>query len=199
MEKEIKEMKEVYINGVKFVREKSKKKYEMGDILKYNGYEWCVIGIYKNSYKLLMKDVLDKDTICDIFDENDLDNYKDVIYSKDNSFDWKLSIPRKGLNGKFLSKFNKNELIMMKTNYDENKYSKDYVRLLTIRENEKIDRNILKCSKSNWLMSPYFLNSGTSSAYEFNQDAAGFAYGNDWVTHGYGLRPVINLKSDFVE
>ena len=42
-------------------------------------------------------------------------------------------------------------------------------------------------------MSPYLFDSGASSAHEFHQSAAGIAY-LDWVTGGYGLRPVINLQ-----
>ena len=37
---------------------------------------------------------------------------------------------------------------------------------------------------------------GASAAYEFFQIASGDAYGYDWVSSGYGLRPVINLQSD---
>ena len=49
---------------------------------------------------------------------------------------------------------------------------------------------------SYWSMSPSYLNSGPSTAHEFLQNAAGGAIGNDWVTGGSGLRPVINLQSD---
>ena len=48
---------------------------------------------------------------------------------------------------------------------------------------------------SYWSMSPLGFSSGASDAREFIQDAAGGA-GSDWVTIGYGLRPVINLQSD---
>ena len=47
-----------------------------------------------------------------------------------------------------------------------------------------------------WSMSPGYFNSGTSSAGEFNQNAAGTADGHGTVTGGLGLRPVINLQSD---
>ena len=46
-----------------------------------------------------------------------------------------------------------------------------------------------------WSMSPNSFYSGSSSAYEFVQDAAGNATGG-CVTLGSGLRPVINLQSD---
>ena len=46
-----------------------------------------------------------------------------------------------------------------------------------------------------WSMSPNYFYSGTSAAYEFYQDAAGYAT-NRWVTYASGLRPVINLQSD---
>ena len=46
-----------------------------------------------------------------------------------------------------------------------------------------------------WSMSPSYFDSGASSAYEFYQGATGDA-ANNWVTNGYGLRPVINLQAD---
>ena len=47
-----------------------------------------------------------------------------------------------------------------------------------------------------WSMSPYYFDVGASAAYGFNQYAAGIAHGFNYVTHGNGLRPVINLQSD---
>ena len=47
-----------------------------------------------------------------------------------------------------------------------------------------------------WSMSPGRFDSGDSAAREFNQHADGYASGGNWVIHGLGLRPVINLQSD---
>ena len=47
-----------------------------------------------------------------------------------------------------------------------------------------------------WSMSPSYFDVGASAAYGFNQYAAGYANGGNGVTHGNGLRPVINLQSD---
>ena len=44
-----------------------------------------------------------------------------------------------------------------------------------------------------WSMSPSNFDSGTSDAYEFRQNATGYA-SHGWVTVGDGLRPVINLQ-----
>ena len=46
-----------------------------------------------------------------------------------------------------------------------------------------------------WAMSPYYLLADNIAAYEFCQGTVGNA-GTTWVTEGFGLRPVINLKSD---
>ena len=46
-----------------------------------------------------------------------------------------------------------------------------------------------------WSMSPFDFYSGDLAAHAFLQHATGFAT-NNWVTSGYGLRPVINLQSD---
>ena len=47
-----------------------------------------------------------------------------------------------------------------------------------------------------WSMSPSYFNVGASAAIGFSQYATGYANGDDYVTNGFGLRPVINLQSD---
>ena len=46
-----------------------------------------------------------------------------------------------------------------------------------------------------WTMSPGYFNVDHTAANEFFADSAGYAYGN-WVAYGFGVRAVINLKSD---
>ena len=46
-----------------------------------------------------------------------------------------------------------------------------------------------------WSMSPSYFYVSASTAHEFFQYATGFASGHYDVSHGYGLRPVINLQS----
>ena len=47
-----------------------------------------------------------------------------------------------------------------------------------------------------WSMSPAYFNVGASAALEFDQYASGRVYGGDYVSGGYGLRPVINPQSN---
>ena len=42
-----------------------------------------------------------------------------------------------------------------------------------------------------WSMSPYYFDAGNAAAFEFSQNAVGYAH-FDWVTLGRGLRPVSN-------
>ena len=46
-----------------------------------------------------------------------------------------------------------------------------------------------------WSMSPSYFHVGASAAIGFNQYATGDADGYSNVTHGVGLRPVINLET----
>ena len=50
-------------------------------------------------------------------------------------------------------------------------------------------------SYSYWTMSPSSFNVTNTTAYEFNANSVGYA-SHRWVTIGYGVRAVINLKSD---
>lgn len=186
---------EIVINGLT-----DKVEYKLYDEISFCGYLWYIIKVEKNRLTLLMKDVLDRDSMTEIFDREYLDNDCDVKYSNKNGFDWQKSIIKKGLNDKFLDKLDIARLLRMNTNYDENKSSKDYVRLLTIREAEKLPENIRKSSKSYWTMSTSSINVNWS--YTNN-----WGYMNEWLVESDGslngwhsvvyhssVRPVIQIK-----
>ena len=186
------------INGIKYKKVEDEN-FKLYDLVKYNGYEWYVIKIDNDNVTLLMKNKLDNNTMQSLFDEEYLDDECDVKFNSDASNnDWTDSIIRQVLNEKFIDKFNKNKLNVMKTNYDEDKCSNDYIRLLTIREAEKLPEEIRNIDKYYWTLSPSNFYSNYSLAYVWAVMPSGSL--NPWshVTISFGVRPVINLKAEYL-
>lgn len=190
--------KELVINGIKYIRV-DENNYKIGDTIKYNGYEWYIIKLVDNKATLLMKNCLSEDEMQEIFADEYLDNDNDVVFNLDKSNnDWCNSIIRERLNNTFIDKFNKVELNIMKTNYDEDKYSNDYIRLATIREIEKFGNNIRQADRIYWTMSPSNFNSASADAYVWYVYSTG-NLGYIWVTDSNGVRPVINVNVDYLD
>lgn len=187
------------INGIKYIRveeEENKQNLKLYDVVKYNNFEWYVIKTNNNEVRLLLKETLDNEEMEQIFGE-ELDEDKDIYFNKENNFDWKDSIIRKGLNEVFINKFNKEELNIMHTNYDESKGSKDYIKLLTIREVEKLPEEIRKSDRDYWTMSPSYFSSWNGGARVWYVIGDGNLSVN-WTTTTLGVRPVISLKSEYL-
>ena len=186
------------INGIKYKKVEDKN-FKLYDLVKYNSYEWYVIKIYNDDVTLLMKNKLDNDTIKSLFDEEYLSDSYDAKFNLDASNnDWADSIIRQALNEKFIDKFDKNELNIMKTNYDEDKYSDDYIRLLTIREAEKLPKEIREINEYYWTLSPSRFDSFNSYACVWTVLPSGSLYPWDNVTYSIGVRPVISLKTEYL-
>lgn len=128
-------------------------KNKIGSVVNYNGYDWIVIK-EGDDITLMMKDCLSEDEIKELFENDDIDDddHYCVVFNHDQSNnDWCSSHIRTVLNGKFLDKFNKSDLNLMKTNYDEDKYSNDYIRIPTLREIERFDKDILNDKEFNYI------------------------------------------------
>ena len=187
------------INGIKYKKVEDKN-FKLYDLVKYNSYEWYIIKIDNDNVTLLMKNKLDNDTMQSLFDEEYLDADYDAKFNLDvKNNDWVDSIIRQALNEKFIDKFDKNELNITKTNYDENKYSDDYIRLLTIREAEKLPREIRSIDEYYWTLSPSSFNSYYSHAYVWTVMPSGSLTPWHGVTASFGVRPVINLRANYLE
>ncbi len=186
------------INGIKYKKVEDEN-FKLYDLVKYNGYEWYIIKIDNDNVTLLMKDKLGSDTMKSLFDEEYLDADYDAKFNLDvKNNDWADSIIRQTLNEKFINKFNKSELNIMKTNYDEDKYSNDYIRLLTMREAEKLPEEIRTTNEYYWTLSPSRFTSGNSDARVWLVMPSGSLYPWANVTHSLGVRPVINLKAEYL-
>ena len=190
--------KELIIDGVKYARYEKPKTYKIYDLVKYNGYKWIVINVKDNKLTLMMKNCLPKKKMKEIFNNDYLDEDGGIKYSLDKECnDWDKTEIKRGLNNEFLKEFNKKELFMMKTNYDEDKYSIDYIRIPKIREIERLDQDKIASDKSCWTMFPSDFHATEGYAYEWVLLNAGYL--NPWwyVDNNLGVRPVITIKSDF--
>lgn len=187
------------INGIKY-KKVEYENFKLYDLVKYNGYEWYIIKIDNDNVTLLMKNKLDNDTMKSLFGREYLDDDYDVKFNLDvKNNDWVDSIIRQTLNEKFIDEFNKNELNIMKTNYDEDKYSNDYIRLLTIRETEKLPEEIRNINEYYWTLSPSYFNSYNSAADVWDVMPSGSLNPWNYVTYSFGVRPVINLKAEYLD
>lgn len=186
------------INGIKYKKVEDEN-FKLYDLVKYNSYEWYIIKIDNDNVTLLMKNKLDNDTMQSLFDKEYLNADYDAKFNLDvKNNDWVDSIIRQTLNERFIDEFNKNELNIMKTNYDEDKYSNDYIRLLTIREAEKLPEEIRNINEYYWTLSPSYFDSNRSLAYVWLVLPSGSLDPWDGVTNLIGVRPVINLKAEYL-
>ena len=184
------------LNRIKYVRYEEPKSYKIYDLVKYNGYEWIVINVKNNKLTLMMKNCLPEEKVKEMFNNDYLDEDGYIKYSLDKACnDWNKTEIKRGLNNEFLKEFNKEELVEMKTNYDEDKYSIGCIRIPTLREIERLDQNKIVSYKSCWLMSPYYFYVANGVAFEWYMSSTGRLC-NAWAEGNLGVRPVITLKSD---
>lgn len=169
---------------------------KIGDIVKYNNYEWYITKINNESVTLMMADVLSDDDINELFDDKTYVDGNDVVYSKNNDNDWANTYIREVLNSKFLDKFNKEELNLMRTNYSENKFADDYVRIPTAWEIRELDEDIRYKGESYWTMtaSPYYFNGGATTWYVISTGSIYYNY----VTYCGSVRPAVSLKTEIL-
>ena len=168
--KKIKELEE-YI-------ENSDKELKLYDIVNYCNNEWYVIKIEEDTVTLMSKNIIGKCT-----------------YSDNNSNDFTESNCIKLLND-FMKKLNENNLMLMKINFDEDKFTNCLIRIPTLREIETLPMNIRNCGELYWTMtSSYAVSEDYDSARVFAVHYSGYL--SNWdVNSTLGVRPVIKLKTD---
>ena len=156
------------------------KNCKIGDDYKFCGLDWIIIDKFDNKLKLMSKDVLSR-----------------MTYSDNNSNDWVESNVRKFLNEDFINKLDKSKLIKMRTNYDEDKFSEDYIRIPTLREMEKLPINLRDCDNVYWTMtSSYGVSEDCSNAYVFIVNSSGSLYWDRVSGTNPGVRPVILVEEN---
>ncbi len=168
--KKIKELEE-YIENLD-------KELKLYDIVNYCNNEWYVIKIEEDTVTLMSKNIIGKCT-----------------YSDNNSNDFTESNCIKLLSD-FMKKLNENDLMLMKINFDEDKFTNCLIRIPTLREIEAMPMNIRNCGVSYWTMSAsYGVSEDCDRACVFLVDSNGNL--NSWrVNNALGVRPVFTLKTE---
>ncbi len=158
--------------------QKLKKELKLYDIVNYCNHEWYVIKIEEDGVTLMSKITV-----------------ANCTYSEINSNDWKDStVVIKCL--EFIKKMEPDDLISMKTNYDENKYSYNLVRIPTLRETEQMPRDVRSCGEAYWTMtSSYGVSEDCDYAFVFRVYSSG-NLNYDGVDSRNGVRPVIKVRRE---
>ncbi len=147
------------------------------DVVNWCNHEWYVIKIENEAVTLMLKNIIGT-----------------CAYSE-NSNDFARSNCIKILND-FLEKLNLDDLIVMKTNYDEDKFTNTLIRMPTLREIEKMPMNIRSCSKNFWTMTAsYGASEDCDDASMFFVTTGGYLSSNG-VNYTYGVRPVVKIKKE---
>lgn len=146
--------KVLYNEFEKFKKEISEKlnitkEYKVGDKVSYKGLEWFVTKLrrYKKSnyVELMLADKMPQDMLEKVFDDESMRNDGRIKFDSE-SYDWKKSYIRSQLNNKFLEVLNidKKDLLLMTTNYAENEYTKDFVRIPSFNDCKSLPTEVIK-------------------------------------------------------
>jgi hypothetical protein len=158
-----------------------KKKYKVGDEVKWCNFDWIVIKTIKDEQEVVL---MSKEV------------FEPMTYSDSNSNNYVESNVKEYLEECFINKLDKSKLIEMRTNYDEDKFVTTKVRIPTIRDIEALPMSIRNCGSYYWTMTGSYAKSEDSShAVVFFVDSYGFLNNNP-VHNTYGLRPVITLSTE---
>ena len=163
-------------------------------VVEFGGYEWYVIAEDDDTKTLFMKDKLPKSDIEDLFNEEYLDNDKDVRFSlHDNK--WRDSIIRAVLNTEFLARFDRSSMKPMTIDADGIE-TVDYVRLISLEEVQELPAEIRKCSGNwgYWTLSPY---SGDADQVNFVTSSGNVYY--NCARNEDGVRPVVRVLKSAIE
>lgn len=164
---------------------------------KFCGLDWQVIDEDAETTTLLAKFCLNKEIIKEVFASDEYDSDYDVKFNIDSGeWRWEKSIIRKRLNDKFLKMLNKEQLVPMTTTIwlnGESSTTKDYVRLLTLDEIQRLPKSVKenKAKYGFWSLSPSNFNGSYSGV--FYVDTSGQLLSNS-VYIGGAVAPVIKLK-----
>ena len=158
--------------------EEKQEELSIYDVVEWCNHEWYVIKIENEAVTLMSKSVIGACT-----------------YSNKNSNDFAKSNCIKKLND-FLEKLNLDDLIRMRTNYDEDKFINTLIRIPTLREIEKMPTSVRSCKKLYWTMTPGYIS------YKICSQADMFYVRPDgsinyWSVNAVlGVRPVVKIKKE---
>lgn len=155
-----------------------KKELKLYDTVNYCNHEWYVIKIEDSGITLMSKNIIGTCT-----------------YSDNNSNDFTESNCLKILND-FIDNLRLSDLIIMDTNYDEDKQINSLIRIPTLREIEAMPMDVRNCNQSYWTMtSSYGVSENCGNARVFYVWSDGILY-YGIVGSTFGVRPVIKIKRE---
>ena len=160
------------------------------DEIKWSGYDWYIIGINDDSYKLLMKETLKN--------EDYLDDDNEMKFGETNI--WRDSFIRNKLNTEFIEKLNKDDMLEMTTKIRDDEEiieTTDYIRLLSINEIlDDLPMRIRQCDNWYWSLSPRAYSS--CSSFVFYVNTPGYvAY--TYAIYTGSVRPVVLIDKSALE
>lgn len=183
------------------------KEYKIGDKVVYKNLEWFVTKnrkVKRQKYvELMLADKLPKEILEKVFDDSNMRDSDNDIKFDNESYDWKESYIRKQLNSKFLEvlDINKNELLQMTTNYAENEYTKDLVRIPSFHDCKTLPKEVIKRDYWYFLINRGVYRQDCDTQPYYGIGAGVFAFylyvGSVSVTHGFCVvLPIITVNSD---
>ncbi len=182
------------INTLESEIQKLRNELNKSDTIHYCGFDFYAIDEDDRTKTLVSKECLDKYMIIGHFNKYSVDYDVKFGFDKKN-WRWSDSYIRHVLNSAFLNKFYLDELEVMTTTVEldnEKSTTRDYVRLLTKDEVEKLSEQKY-AGNDYWTMSPsYFYG---SNADVFVVPSIGFLYGN-YVNYAHSVRFVIKVKKE---
>ena len=148
------------------------------DTVNYCNHKWYVIKIEEDTVTLMSKNVIGTCT-----------------YSDNNSNDFAESNCLKILND-FIDNLRLSDLVIMDTNYDEDKQINSLIRIPTLREIEAMPMSVRNCGEAYWTMtSSYRVSEDCDYAFVFRVYSSG-NLNYDGVDSTNGVRPVIKVRRE---
>ena len=148
------EMEKILFTEFEKFKEETLKKYEekeykVGDLIEFRGLGWYVIRTKKRKkeklLELILMDKMPQNLLEKVFDDENMRNDYRIKFDND-SYDWKKSYIREKLNTRFIDVLgiNRSDLVKMTTNYVEDEYVKDLVRIPSLKDMRELPKEIIK-------------------------------------------------------
>lgn len=200
LKENIKQMENDLAKQKRIVAKLEKGSYEVGDEVNWCGFDWIVIKtgeeIYNKSITtLILKNKLNSEILDELKVKHD--SYNDVKFNEvQTNNKWSESYIRKCLIGFAKRYLDFNKLIETRSYLDEGIESYNFIRLLTLRETEKLPNDIRNIDDCYWTMTPCYNTTDTRDwSSVFYVHSSGSLYYSD-VSTSFGVRPVITLLTD---
>ena len=187
---------------------KEYKEHKAGDKIKFAGLEWFIVRTKtkkkENLLELMLADKLPQDILEKVFDDETMrDDYR-IKFAKD-TYDWKESYIREKLNTRFIDVLgiNRNDLVQMTTNYAEDEYTKDLVRIPSLKDCRELPKEIIKRDYNYFLINKGVYRQDCDTQPYYGTDTGVFVFNPYTGSVGiwYSFRvvlPIITIKESIL-